>query len=102
MITHRPSSSDSERQVLQFRRGKAGARRRPPPVDDLAKYARGRELDDYRHRMMVNAAAFVFVLGLIGAGLWIAESMAELRRNQDCALSGRANCLPIEVNKGRF
>jgi hypothetical protein len=72
------------------------------PVDDLAKYARGSESDDYRHRMIVNAAAFLFVIALIGAGLWLADRMAELRKNQDCALSGRRNCMPIEVNKDRF
>lgn len=99
-----PSSPESEHRVLKFRRGPAGTRRpRPPsPIDDLAKYARGSEADDYRHRMLVNAAAFVFVAALIGAGLWLANSLAELRRNQDCALSGRRNCVPIEVNKGHF
>jgi hypothetical protein len=73
-----------------------------PPADDLAKYARGGESDDYRHRMIVNAAAFLFVAALIGAGLWLAQSMADLRRNQDCLVSGRRNCAPIEVNKDRF
>ena len=98
-----PSSPDSEHRVLKFRRGPPGARRpTQPPVDHLAKYAHGSEPDDYRHRMVVNVAAFVFVVALIGAGLWLANSLAELRRNQDCALSGRRNCVPIEVNKGRF
>jgi hypothetical protein len=98
-----PSSPDSEHRVLKFRRRLAARRPHPPsPVDDLAKFARGGETDDYRHRMLVNAAAFVFVAALIGAGLWLAGSLAELRRNQDCALSGRRNCLPIEVNKSRF
>jgi len=100
-----PSSSDSEHRVLSFRRGPGGAHRPfvpPPPGDDLAKYARGGESDDYRHRMIVNAAAFLFVAALIGAVLWLAQSMAELRRNQDCLLSGRRNCAPIEVNKDRF
>ena len=103
MTDDRPSSPDSEHRVLKFRRGQAGGRQPPPPpVDDLAKYARSSEVDDYRHRMLVNAAAFLFVAALIGAGLWLAGSLAELRRNQDCALSGRRNCVPIEVNKGRF
>ena len=105
MVDDGSSSSDSEHQVLRFRRGPAGARRpaeAPPPVDDLAKYARGGETDDYRHRMIVNVAAFLFVIALIGAGLWLADRMADLRRNQDCALSGRRNCMPIEVNKDRF
>ncbi len=97
-----PSSPDSEHRVLKFRRNPARARPRPSPVADLGKYARSSETDDYRHRMLVNAAAFVFVAALVGAGLWLASSLAELRRNQDCALSGRRNCVPIEVNKGRF
>jgi hypothetical protein len=94
-----PSSSDGEHRVLRFRHRRTDAR---APVDDLAKYARGGESDDYRHRMIVNAAAFLFVVALIGAGLWLADRMAELRRNQDCALSGRTNCMPIEVNRDRF
>jgi len=104
MIDDGPSSSDSEHRVLSFRRGPVSARRPTPPssVDDLAKYARGGESDDYRHRMIVNAAAFVFVVALIGAGLWLAGALADLRRNQDCALSGRRNCMPIEVHKDRF
>jgi hypothetical protein len=68
-------------------------------VEDLAKFERGPEIDDYRHRMWVNAAAFVFVVALIGAGLWLADSMASLRRNQDCVLAGHRNCAAIEINK---
>jgi hypothetical protein len=97
------SSSESERRVLRFRRGPAGViRPMPPPADDLAKYTRGGETDDYRHRMIVNLAAFLFVIVLIGIGLWLAETMAELRRNQDCVLSGRRNCLPVEDNRDRY
>jgi len=95
------SSTDGEHQVLPFRRGRRGAQPLPP-VDDLVKYTHPAEPDDYRHRMMVNAVAFVFVAGLIGAGLWIAESMAELRHKEDCVLSGRVNCAPITVDKPRF
>jgi hypothetical protein len=36
------------------------------------------------------------VAALIGAGLWLADTMASLRRNQDCALAGHRNCLRIE------
>jgi hypothetical protein len=101
-----PSSPDSERRVLSFRRGPSGTRRPiappPPPVDDLAKYASGGESDDYRHRMIVNVVAFAFVIALIGAGLWLADTMAQLRRSQDCVMSGRRNCAPVEVNKDRF
>jgi len=92
---HSPSSPPEQR-VLRFRRRPADAPLEGPPVADLAKYERGEDADDYRHRMVVNAAAFLFVLGLIGAGLWLADTMAQMRRNQDCVLSGRRGCTPVE------
>jgi hypothetical protein len=102
-MSHLPPTPDTDHRVVQFRRGKTGLRPGPrPSPDDLAEYARVDEPDDYRQRMLVNAAAFIFVLALIGGGLWIADRMAALRHNQDCALTGRANCVPIETNKSRF
>ncbi len=98
-------SSDNDPQVVSFRRKRTGARATQPsspPVDDLAKYHQVTEVDDYRHRMIVNLAAFLFVIALIGAGLWIADTMARMRKNQDCVLSGRHDCTPVEVTKGRW
>jgi hypothetical protein len=71
-------------------------------VEDLTKYERDGTSDDYRHRMIVNAIAFVFVIGLIAAGLWLADTMAAMRKNQDCVLSGRRGCTPVEVTKDRW
>ena len=96
------ASSQGERRVLQFRR--RGAQAPPaarPPVGDLARYERGNEPDDYRHRMLVNAAALLFVLGLIGAGLWLVDAMADLRRSEDCLLAGHRDCTRIEIDKLR-
>jgi hypothetical protein len=104
MASDQPSSPQPERRVLKFSRPPTGARlpaSAPPPIADLAKFERGAEADDYRHRMMVNTAAFLFVAALIGAGLWLADTMASMRRNQDCVLAGHRNCTPIEVNKER-
>lgn len=84
------------------RRGARTARSTPPPVQDLAKYERGREADDYRHRMLVNLAAFLFVCGLIGAGLWLADAVAQLRHNQDCLMAGHRDCTRIEATKERY
>jgi hypothetical protein len=100
-----PSSSESEPRVVRFPHGRAGARTPAPispPVDDLAKFERGAGTDDYRHRMKVNIAAFLVVLALIGAGLWLADTMAQMRKNQDCVLSGRRGCSPVEVTKDRW
>jgi hypothetical protein len=106
MTSQDPLSSDSERRVVSFRRPQPGMRpptAEPAPVEDLAKFERGREdADDYRHRMIVNAVALLFVVGLIGAGLWLADTMAAMRRNQDCVLSGRRGCTPVEVTKDRW
>jgi hypothetical protein len=102
------SASDDKPRVINFRRRglPAGGSRAPfsapSPVEDLAKYQHSEGDDDYRHRMLINAAAFLFVLVLMAIGLWLAETMAEMRRHQDCALTGRNNCVPIEVKHSRW
>ncbi len=105
MASDESSSSDSEPRVVNFRRGKPGAQvpsAGPAPVEDLAKYEHGDAVDDYRHRMIVNVAAFLFVIALIGAGIWLADTMARMRKDQDCVLSGRRGCTPVEVTKERW
>ena len=70
----------------------------PSPVQDLERFERSDGEDDYRHRMIMNAMAAVVVILLIGGGIWIANSMAMMRKNQDCVLSGKRNCNPpVEV-----
>ena len=66
-------------------------------VDDLRKYERGTEADDYGRRMIINAAAFAFIVVLTLAGIWLAEQFALLQKNQDCAFSGRKNCSEIDA-----
>jgi hypothetical protein len=66
--------------------------------DDLARYERNRdEPDDFRHRMLANLAAFAFTVALTAVGLWLAMSIADLRRTQDCVLMGRRDCVRISV-----
>ena len=68
-----------------------------PPVEGLAKYEGGEHDDNYRHRMMVNLAALAFTVVLSIAGVWLVIQLADLRKNQDCFLSGRRNCTPIDI-----
>ena len=69
------------------------------PVRDLAKYeSSDAGEDNYRHRMVVNLAALLVTILLAIAGVWLALQIAEVRKNQDCVLSGRRNCMPIDVN----
>ena len=68
---------------------------RPSPVEDLAKYESAP--DDYRHRMLMNLAAAGATILLVIGGIWIANTMAQIRKDQDCVLSGRRGCTPVDV-----
>ena len=95
--------SDDNRILLFRPRGPRGniARRPlhhpPPPPESLAEYEGGAADDNYRHRMVVNLAALVFTIVLAIVGIWLALQIAEMRKNQDCVLSGRRNCAQINV-----
>jgi hypothetical protein len=99
--------SDDEHRVLQFRPrsqvGIAGPRRNADDIvrklevaNDLSRFERSREEpDDFRHRMLANVAAFAFTVALLAIGIWLAVSIAHLRRTQDCVLMGRHDCVQI-------
>jgi hypothetical protein len=110
--TQQPFTSDDEHSVLRFRprtlarppgqreepgqqaRNEAG-RRQP---GDLWRFAQDREEpDDFRHRMLANLAAFAFTVALTAIGIWLAMSIADLRKNQDCVLMGRRDCAHIST-----
>jgi hypothetical protein len=67
------------------------------PVADLQQYQRARDEEDYRHRMVVNVLAMAFCIVLAVAGAWLVTEIAEMKRVQDCVLSGRAGCAPLET-----
>ena len=98
-----PSDPNTEPtgQILKFRqRGSLFARPQPrPPVDDLKKYEDEPESgpDDYRHRMIMNGLGLLVTILLVVAGVWIADVMAKMRKDQDCVLSGRRGCTPVDV-----
>jgi hypothetical protein len=122
--SHDAGSHDAARfgQVLRFRRRRPD---RPPlpsaaaspaqaePADDLARDDLARydlarydlarheqeqdEPIDYRQRMLMNVIAIAIVTVLVGAGVWIADTIAAMQNDQDCVLQGRGNCAPIEA-----
>jgi hypothetical protein len=110
-VTAKPSAgADDDHQVLPFRRRNAASSARhgshwprgaaplaSPPVKDLAKYEGDGIDDNYRHRMMVNLAALLVTIVLSLTGVWLAIQIADMRKNQDCVLSGMRNCMPIDV-----
>lgn len=107
--TQRPISSDDEHVVLKFRprtsaqppgkREESLRTIRPASVaNDLSRYEKPREEpDDFRQRMLANIAAFAFTAALTAIGIWLAMSIADLRKTQDCVLMGRRDCAKITV-----
>ena len=63
--------------------------------------AAAEEEDDYRHRMKMNVLGFLVTILLVISGVWIADTMVEMRKLQDCFLMGGRNCAPIPVPPAR-
>jgi hypothetical protein len=106
--TQRPIITHDEHVVLKFRpRTSAqppGRREDPEAVEgqqaasDLSRYERPRdEPDDFRHRMLANIAALAFTVALTAIGIWLAMSIADLRKTQDCVLMGQRDCARISA-----
>ena len=55
------------------------------------------EPEDDRGRRIENIALGAGFLLLVGAGVWLLMTMAEVRRVQDCTAQGRRNCGTIEM-----
>ena len=105
MKTREPRLDDEKGRVVQFRPRMPRARNdnlRPnhpkrSPVEDVGKYARGGDEDNYRHRMVNNMLAFLVLCLIVYSGIWLANTMAQMRHDQDCVLTGRTNCSPIKT-----
>jgi hypothetical protein len=107
MTAHAPKPDEDRGRVIRFEPRRAPPR--PPatgpdvlPVADLRQFTErkshaGDDPEDYQHRMKANAAALVIVVVLVWCGYWLFDTLAEMRRNQDCALAGRTNCTTIKV-----
>ena len=109
--TTRPAPGDGEHVVLKFRPRTSAhppgrnedpaAPRDLPAASDLSRYERPRdEPDDFGHRMLANVAAVAFTIALTAIGIWLAMSIADLRRTQDCVLMGRRDCARISEMPG--
>ena len=110
MSTPAPRDSEEHGRILRFTPRTAAkphafsnlSRQNPPaagaPVRDLSKFSSpASEPDDFSHRMKMNALAGIVLVVLIGGGLWIVDVMTQMRKNQDCVLSGRRNCAQISL-----
>jgi hypothetical protein len=55
------------------------------------------EAEDERDRRLTNVVLLVFFVAVVGIGIWLANSMVDHRKLDDCLAQGRRNCAPIEV-----
>jgi hypothetical protein len=67
--------------------------------DDFAQFEQDQdeEIVDYRQRALMNVIALAVVAFLVSAGVWLADTIADMERDQDCMMQGRVNCVPIEL-----
>jgi hypothetical protein len=113
-MTQDPSNATQNREsahVLRFRRRERGRPKLEPAswsgpgrddeaFDDLAAYEQDgvdEENHDDRHRMLMNVIAVFVLTLLLGTGVWIADTITAMEREQDCMMQGLTNCAPIEV-----
>jgi len=96
MSMQRTAITQPDRRVLRYRPrtsdrppgGRAPAGRPEQPAAEVPP-------DDFRYRMRINIAAFIFTAALTATGIWLAFSIADMRAAQDCVLMGRHNCVTI-------
>lgn len=108
MTSDRSQANHNEPRVIPFRRPGSGSRwpfrtvgSATPPLESLARYQGADSEDNYRHRMMVNLAALAFTVVLSMIGVWLVSQIADMRKNQDCVLSGQRNCAGVDIHAAR-
>jgi len=93
IIRFRPRTATPNLWRWNASRTKAGA----PSGVSLTKFQHPPGEDDYRHRMTMNVLALAVTVVLVVVGLWLAVSIAEMRKNQDCYLQGGRNCNHLSI-----
>jgi hypothetical protein len=89
--------------VIRFRPRQAGCRTpgKGPRPQGAARLGRPllawEDADDHRHRRRIHALGLAFCLMLAVIGVWLANEFTEMKRIQDCVLSGRTGCIPLKI-----
>jgi hypothetical protein len=74
--------------IVAFKEKQAEARRAAMPKPDP---------DEERRRTRTNIAALILAAVLVGVGWFLVHQLGQSARMQDCLMSGRTNCAPIDV-----
>jgi hypothetical protein len=111
MTTQAPQARDGTDRVVPFRPRARIPGRLPhddaiakwtrgdtrPAVEDIVKFHQRAGDDDYRQRMIMNVLALAACIVLALIGIWLANAIAQMRKDQDCVLSGRPSCTRLDV-----
>jgi hypothetical protein len=57
----------------------------------------GESIETARERRIANVVLLLFVVALVGGGIWLANAMFNQRMLDDCLAQGRRNCAPIDA-----
>ena len=109
----RPIAAEEEHRVLQFRprnsrspaelagqtwpRSPNARIRLPNRSTCRATNGRGRSRTISATACWPISPAFAFTIALTAIGIWLAMSIADLRKTQDCVLMGRRDCVRIST-----
>ncbi len=75
--------------VVAFRKRPAAKPQAPKPTQ--------KETDEDRARSRTNVAALIFAAILVAVGWLLVQKLGHNSRMEDCLMSGRTNCAPIET-----
>jgi hypothetical protein len=88
MEPKRPDPDPRDAKVIAFKEAQKKARRAALPKPDP---------EAERRRTRSNIAALVFAAVLIAIGWLLVEKLGASGRMEDCLMSGRTNCAPINA-----
>ncbi len=74
--------------IVAFKEKQAEARRAAMPK---------RDPEEERRRIRTNVAALILAAVLVLVGWFLVDKLGQSARMQDCLMSGRSNCAPINV-----
>jgi hypothetical protein len=88
MDPKRPEPNGGDANIIAFKEAQKKARRAAMPKSDP---------QEERSRTRANIAALVFAALLIAVGWMLVQKLGASGRLEDCLMSGRTNCAPIQA-----
>jgi hypothetical protein len=94
--------------VIPFDRARARVRiGAPPRIEPPAALTSAVRAADIAHsadadgedrlRMRQNLAAFLVIVAIVTAGIWLMASLEYYSRLQSCMIAGHRNCMPLQA-----